>query len=193
MIKQTIEIEVPDGMKAVWKDGKICYEPINPMECIKTVEDAANYLAKNNLCPELLLELSETLDGTYGQTLCEYRVVVAALTHNEKRHLKTGECWFPVVQFCRPKDIKNCWGKEVLGYIKSEGEKYAVVGGHAYYGSYAGLGSFDSHDAVSYSWATVGFRSVSSKEVAKYISKQFGRLLFEAHYGGVNCDWEWID
>lgn len=193
MAKQTIEIEVPDGMRAVWKDGKICYEPINPMERIKTVEDAANYLAENNLCPELLLELSETLDGTYGQILCEYRVVVAALTNNEKRHLTTGECWFPVVQFCRPEDVKNCWGKEVLGHIESEGKKYAVVGGNAHYGTTAGLGYFSPYGGVSNSWATVGFRSVSSKEVAQYISKQFGRLLFDLHYGGNNCNWHWID
>ena len=192
MAKQTIEIEVPDGKRAVWKDGKVCFEPVNPMELIKTVEDAARYLAENNLCPELLLELSETVDGTYGQALCEYRVVVAALTNNEQRHLTTGERWFPVVQFCRPKDIKNCFGKKLLGYIESEGEKYAVVGGHAHNGANAGLGNFFSNGGVSGSWANVGFRSVSSKEVAEYISSQFGQLLFQVHYGGVNCDWRWV-
>lgn len=35
------------------------------------------------------------------------------------------------------------------------------VGGGAYYGSGAGLGDFHSYDAVSASWAAVGFRSVS--------------------------------
>ena len=29
-MKQTIEIEVPDGKKAVWKDGKIVFEDIKP-------------------------------------------------------------------------------------------------------------------------------------------------------------------
>ena len=36
-----------------------------------------------------------------------------------------------------------------------------VVGGSADNGAYAGLGGFNSAGAVSYSWATVGFRSVS--------------------------------
>lgn len=39
----------------------------------------------------------------------------------------------------------------------------------------------------------IGFRSVSRREIAEHISKYFGRLLFEVHYGGVNCDWKWIN
>ena len=30
-MKQTIEIEVPDGKKAVWKDGKVVFEDIKPL------------------------------------------------------------------------------------------------------------------------------------------------------------------
>ena len=37
-----------------------------------------------------------------------------------------------------------------------------LVGGHAHYGSYAGLGNFNSGGGVSFSSAYVGFRSVSS-------------------------------
>ena len=29
-MKQTIEIEVPDGKKAIWKDNKIVFEDIKP-------------------------------------------------------------------------------------------------------------------------------------------------------------------
>ena len=29
-MKQTIEIEVPDGMNAIWKDGKVVFEDIKP-------------------------------------------------------------------------------------------------------------------------------------------------------------------
>lgn len=29
-MKQTVEIEVPDGKKAVWKDGKVDFEDIEP-------------------------------------------------------------------------------------------------------------------------------------------------------------------
>lgn len=37
-----------------------------------------------------------------------------------------------------------------------------LVGGNANYGAGAGLGYFHSFDGVSYSWTTIGFRSVSS-------------------------------
>jgi hypothetical protein len=36
-----------------------------------------------------------------------------------------------------------------------------LVGGNAHTGTYAGLGSFDSYNGVSNTWASVGFRSVS--------------------------------
>ena len=36
-----------------------------------------------------------------------------------------------------------------------------LVGGSASYGAYAGLGGFGSDYGVSYSWTSVGFRSVS--------------------------------
>lgn len=193
MSKQLIEIEVPDGMKAIWKNGKIEFISINPFEKIKTVIDAVKYLEQHDLCPRLIEEYVNTSVGSYSRRMCEYRIVVAALTNNEERHLTTGERWYPVVQFCRPKDKENCYGNTVVGTIESEGERYLVVGGHADDGASAGLGYFYSACGVSSSWADVGFRSVSSKEAAEHISKYFGRLLFDVHYGGTNCDWKWVD
>ena len=40
-MKQTIEIEVPDGKKAVWKDGKVVFEDIKP-KLPETWEDFCN-------------------------------------------------------------------------------------------------------------------------------------------------------
>lgn len=160
---------------------------------IKTVEDALQYLRNNNMCEDLISEYQAAECGSYSEKICEYRIVVAALTNNEERKLKTGDCYYPLVQFCEIGKEKNCWGNKRIGTIKHDGKKYAVVGGHACHGAAAGLGYFNSVYGVSSSWAHVGFRSVSSKEIAQYISEQFGRLLFEVHYGGVNCDWEWVD
>lgn len=194
MNKQVIEIEVPDGKRAVWDGNKIVFVPKDDWREIKTIQDAICYI-EDNLpeCRHLITEYRKAADGDYNEKVAAYRIVVAALTRNEKRHLTTGEVWFPVVQFCRPKDKDNCWGNVVVGTIKSEGEKYLVVGGDANYGAYAGLGLFNSHLGVSHSYTYFGFRSVSSKEVAEHISKYFGKLLFEVHYGGTNCDWKWVD
>ena len=49
-MKQTIEIEVPDGKKAVWKDNKIVFEDIKP-QLPKTWEEfCENYPRKKDEC-----------------------------------------------------------------------------------------------------------------------------------------------
>lgn len=193
-MKQTIEIEVPDGKKAVWENGVIKFVPEEPhWKSITTFNDALIYV-RNYLpeCEDLLISYNKTISGSYEHSVVCYRIVVAALTNNEKRHLTTGEKWYPVVQFCSPKDKNNCWGNVLIGTIESEGERYSVVGGDASAGA-VGLGYFNSYLGVSYSAANVGFRSVSSKEIAQHISTYFGKLLFEVHYGGTNCNWKWIE
>lgn len=124
--------------------------------------------------------------------IAAYRAVVAAVTYNEQRHLITGERWFPVIKFCRPESFGNCCSDLIVGRIKSEGKEFYVVSGPASPSSTRGLGYFDLSAGVSGAWSTVGFRSVGSRKAATYISRKFGRLLFEVSYGGTNCDWEWI-
>lgn len=192
MKKQVIEIEVPDGKKAIWKDGRVVFEDVDTMESIKTIEDAVQFLTDKGICEDILDSLFRLPKDSFEWKIAAYRVVVAAVTYNEQRHLTTGERWFPTIEFCRPEKLKNCCGDIVVGRIKSEGEEFYVVGGYAFYGTSAGLGSFNSGDDVSDAWANVSFRSVGSKKAALYISKQFGKLLFEVSYGGTNCDWRWM-
>ena len=192
-MKQVLEIEVPDGKKAIWKNGRIVFKDVDTMESIKTIEDAVEFLIDNEICEDLQYILYKIPNTSFEWKVAAYRAVVAAITYNEQRHLTTGERWFPTIEFCRPGKLKNCCGDIVIGRIKSEGEEFNVVGGHASNGASAGLGSFYSVNGVSRAWANVGFRSVGSKKAALYISKQFGKLLFEVSYGGTNCDWKWID
>ena len=50
MKKQTIEIEVPDGKKAVWKDGRVVFEDIEP-ELPNTWEEfCKSYPVNNSEC-----------------------------------------------------------------------------------------------------------------------------------------------
>ena len=195
MKKQVIEIEVPDGKKAVWENGAIRFVPEGPhWKSITTFGDALFYV-KNYLpeCEDLITSYTKAMPDSYELSVVCYRIVVAALTNNEKRHLTTGDKWYPIVQFCRPKDKNNCWGNVLIGTIESEGARYSVVGGSTFPGADAGLGSFSSALGVSHSYASLGFRSVSSKEIARHISTYFGKLLFDVHYGGTNCDWKWVE
>ena len=194
-MKQIIEIEVPDGMKAIWENGTIKYVPNEPhWKKITTFKDALQYVQEHlsSSCKNLLKSYRSTLLDSFENNIACYRIIVTALTNNEERHLVTGDKWYPIVQFCRPKDKDNCWGNVLIGTIESEGARYSVIGGRAGTGG-VGLGSFFSGDGVSDSIAAIGFRSVSSKEIAEHISTYFGKLLFEIHYGGTNCDWKWID
>lgn len=193
-MKQTIEIEVPDGMKAIWENGTIKYVPNEPhWKKITTFRDALHYVY-NYLpdCGDLINSYNNIIPGSFEYNVVCYRIVVAALTNNEKRSLITGEKWYPVVQFCRPKDKSNCCGNVLIGTIESEGKRYSVVGDSARYGSCTGLGSFALSYGVSNSLTDTSFRSVPSKEIAEHISTYFGRLLFEVHYGGTNCNWKWV-
>lgn len=181
----TVEIVSPTEEPDASMEGDV-------FDIVKDVHSAIRYLNYKKLCLDILQEYGAAPHNSYSQKLAAYRIVVAALTSNEKRHLTTGERWYPVVQFCKPGKEKNCRGSKVIGTIESEGEKYTVVGGNASYGAVAGLGYFDSYNGVSYSYTHVGFQSVSSERVAKHISEYFGRLLFDIHYGGTNCDWKWL-
>ena len=193
MAKQVLEIEVPDGKKAIWKDGRVVFEDVDTMENIKNIDDAILFLVKNKIGDDILNTLSKLLPNSFEWKVAAYRAVVAAVTYNEQRHLTTGERWFPTIEFCRPGKLKNCCGDIVVGRIKSEGEEFDVMGGHALRGANVGLGRFYSTGGMSGAWAAVGFRSVGSKKAALYISKQFGKLLFEVSYGGTNCDWKWVE
>lgn len=192
MKKQVIEIEVPEGKKAVWKDGSVVFVDVDSFENIKSVDDAITYLKDKGMCRELLKDLSEVTLGSHAEAILKWEIVVAALTNCEKTHLTTGDRYYPVIQFCRPGCEKNCWGNEIVGRIKSEGQEFVVVGGSVSTGSFAGLGCFDARDGVGSAYAYGGFRSVGSKKIAEHIAKYFGKLLFEVDFGGTNCDWYWI-
>lgn len=193
-----VVIEAPNGQVAKVNkqaDGNVLvtFENVEHWKLIKSIDDAIQYLCNRYMYSDLLEEYHSAPSGSYTEKLAAYRIVVAALTNNEERHLTTGERWYPIVQFCKPGTEKNCYGSEIIGSIESEGQKFTVVGGHANDGAGTGLGVFGSGYAVSYSWISVGFQSVSRCEIAEHISKYFGRLLFEVHYGGVNCDWKWVN
>lgn len=194
-MKKSIEIEIPDGkVEKISRDGdtiSIKFVDADICERVKTLKEAA--MIAESLYPELYKKWVGAKGGSYEESLYAYRMVVAVLTNNEKNHLVSGDRYIPYVDFCDPGKEKNCDGKTIVGHIESEGRKFTVVGGYAVVGGFAGLGYFHSVCGVSASFASVGFRSVSSRKIAEHISKYFGRLVFDIMYGAANCDYKWID
>ena len=194
-MKQTIEIEVPEGKKAIWENNQITFVDAEPhWKSIKTFEDAYDYCYANNLDKYTTNYCLATAD-TYEEKVAKLRLVIAALTKNEKVSLVSGKLYYPVIQFCLAdfcvKD--SCFKNKLIGKIKTEGKEYVVLNSNAHYCSDAGLGCVNSRSGLSNVDPYISFLQVSSKEIAEHLSKYFGKLIFEVMYGGSNCDWEWVE
>lgn len=184
-MKKTIEIECPDGYKPIYnaKTGNVEIVPENIMGRIRTYEDAVNYLG------------CVTRDTIYYNrsvnSLAKLQTVLNALNEGHKFNLLTGTIWYPWVRFFRMKSVPK--DAEVIGHFCYLGEKFALVGGLAFIGGNAGLGFFDSYGGVGGASSLVGMLACTSEEIAKYVSTQFGKLVFDAcfarHFEGRGFEW----
>lgn len=184
-MKRTIEIECPDGYKPIYnaKTGNVEIVPENIMGRIKTYEDARDYLG--------YLFNSEIHYTESVKALAKLQTILDALNEKHKFNLLT--VWYPWVRFFRMKSVPK--DAEVIGHFRYQGEKFALVGGRAVTGGYAGLGCFSSSNDVGYAYSLVGMLACKSEEIAKYVSTQFGKLVFDAcfarHFEGK--EFEWLD
>lgn len=185
-MKRTIEIECPDGYKPIYnaKTGNVEIVPENIMGRIKTYEDARDYLG--------YLFNSEIHYTESVKALAKLQTILDALNEKHKFNLLTGTVWYPWVRFFRMKSVPK--DAEVIGHFRYQGEKFALVGG-AYHGGDAGLGFFHSSFDVGGAASIVGMLACKSEEIAKYVSTQFGKLVFDAcfarHFEGK--EFEWLD
>lgn len=186
-MKRTIEIECPDGYKPIYnaKTGNVEIVPENIMGRIKTYEDARDYLG---YVVRDAVSYNESVNS-----LAKLQTILDALNEKHKFNLLTGTVWYPWVRFFRMKSVPK--DAEVIGHFRYQGEKFALVGGYAVLGGIAGLGSFDSLDDVGSALSDVGMLACKSEEIAKYVSTQFGKLVFDAcfarHFEGK--EFEWLD
>ena len=186
-MKKTIEIECPDGYKPIYnaETGNVEIVPENIMGRIRTYEDAVNYLG------------CVTRDTIYYNrsvnSLAKLQTVLDALNEGHKFNLLTGTIWYPWVRFFRMKSVPK--DAEVIGHFRYQGEKFALVGGFAFIGGFAGLCCFFSGGDVGVAVSSVGMLACKSEEIAKYVSTQFGKLVFDAcfarHFKGE--EFEWLD
>lgn len=186
-MKRTIEIECPDGYKPIYnaKTGNVEIVPENIMGRIKTYEDARDYLG--------YLFNSEIHYTESVKALAKLQTILDALNEKHKFNLLTGTVWYPWVRFFRMKSVPK--DAEVIGHFSYQGEKFALVGGFAGNGGCAGLGFFDSYYDVGDAVSHVGLLACKSEEIAKYVSTQFGKLVFEACFARhFNVgEFEWLD
>lgn len=186
-MKKTIEIECPDGYKPIYnaETGNVEIVPENIMGQIRTYEDARDYLG---YVVRDAVNYNESVNS-----LAKLQTILDALNAKHKFNLLTGTVWYPWVRFFRMKSVPK--DAEVIGHFRYQGEKFALVGGDAIYGGLAGLGCFNSYNGVGSAYSLVGMLACKSEEIAKYVSTQFGKLVFDAcfarHFEG--REFEWLD
>lgn len=186
-MKKTIEIECPDGYKPVYnaETGKVEIVSEDITARVQTYEDACKIMSR---------DVYGNVPANFSvDALRKLHVILDALNEGHKFNLLTGTVWYPWVRFFRMKSVPK--DAEVIGHFSYQGEKFALVGGGASYGGFAGLGSFISNGGVSGAISGVGMLACKSEEIAKYVSTQFGKLVFDAcfarHFEG--REFEWLD
>lgn len=186
-MKKTIEIECPDGYKPVYnaETGKVEIVSEDITARVQTYEDACKIMSR---------DVYGNVPANFSvDALRKLHVILDALNEGHKFNLLTGTVWYPWVRFFRMKSVPK--DAEVIGHFRYQGEKFALVGGGAYDGGNAGLGYFLSDDGVGAAFSDVGMLACKSEEIAKYVSTQFGKLVFDAcfarHFKGE--EFEWLD
>lgn len=186
-MKRTIEIECPDGYKPVYnaETGKVEIVSEDITARVQTYEDACKIMSR---------DVYGNVPANFSvDALRKLHVILDALNEGHKFNLLTGTVWYPWVRFFRMKSVPK--DAEVIGHFRYQGEKFALVGGSALYGGVAGLGYFGSNHGVGHACSDVGMLACKSEEIAKYVSTQFGKLVFDAcfvrHFEGK--EFEWLD
>lgn len=186
-MKKTIEIECPDGYKPVYnaETGKVEIVSEDITARVQTYEDACKIMSR---------DVYGNVPANFSvDALRKLHVILDALNEGHKFNLLTGTVWYPWVRFFRMKSVPK--DAEVIGHFSYQGEKFALVGGGAINGGGAGLGFFYSGHGVGYAFSSVGMLACKSEEIAKYVSTQFGKLVFDAcfarHFKGE--EFEWLD
>lgn len=162
-------------------------------DSLTSMESIVKFAKDHNLYADILHKYETFEEGSYEKNLYAYRLIVAVLTGNEKNSLTTGNCYYPYVRFYNGKGYYSPTDEVKIGTIIADGTSYIVVGGDANNGATAGIGDFGSNIGVSSSWTYVGFRSVSRRDVAQFISRHFGKIIFDLMYGCAGCDYRWAD
>lgn len=175
--KHVIEVQAPEGKIPVYDESTrtIRFIDEDVKSLVKTVEDAFKVLGEEY--PNWLNSAPYSVRKMY-----ELQTVLRALNQGHDFSLTKGRVWYPWVRFYVQSKLPDSEKKNVIAKFTSEGERYYLLGGNAYYGGDAGLGCFHSHTGVGHSGADVGVLACKDEETALYVATQFGQLVFDAIY-----------
>ena len=160
---------------------------------IKTLEDACKALGLNYDIISIVAKDVATFSKA-SAAMFKLNIIRKALNFGYNLHLVKNagdsDLYYPVNLFI----TKSCTfykselesGKiEIIGKIKSEENKYYVIGNNADIRRYDGVGCFSEYYGIGSANANVGFVGCANEEIAKHFSKYFGMLIMEAMYADI--------
>ena len=172
----TIQIEVPEGKKAVWKNGVLTLvdeeKPKNVMERIKTIDDAIKELGEDNILVKQLdnfckRDTDESVQD-YGDILAylQLRIICAALNEGwTPQFTKDEERYYPWFELWTKKEIEEV-DEEARARVVCRSSNVAL--------SYGGVSYSYAYGDSSSTCASFGSRLVfRTSELARYAGEQF--------------------
>ena len=162
---------------------------------IKTFEDACKALGLNMDFVNFALCNMKNIEGGFGKHLTaiyKMNIISKALNGTDwKPKMTEGNIYYGWVRFYKkPSDIP--YNKKIIGKFIADGQKYLLVGGFGGCKCYTGLGDFSYWYGYGYSDTNLGLLYCKSAEIAKYMSEQFGKLIFDACYAHHVGSYQWI-
>ena len=160
-MKQTIEIEVPDGKKAVWKDNKVIFEDIKP-QLPKTWEEYVTFHFPVDKFPENHYVCAKTSLFSCHTTNSDYESVLQ--TKNILTSDKTIKQHLALMQLHQLRDCYRQGWKPDWSNISG---KYCIR-------------KIDNSYSIIYYANLVTFLSFQSKEIAHEFLTNFRKLIEQA-------------
>lgn len=154
-MKQTIEIEVPDGKIAVWKDNKVIFEDIKPQLPKTWIE----------FCNQNKIRKSECSIDIYGNTLEHGEGVDRSYVYdrNTLPNKQSAEAHLALMQLHQLRDCyRQGWEPDCKGY-----NKYVIFKNR------------DKYDVFTSSWG-IRFLTFQDRERAEEFLTNFRELIEQA-------------
>ena len=157
-MRQTIEIEVPDGKKAVWKDNKIVFEDIKP-PLPKTWEEFCKQNNINKNKEEAFIHTSgeiETIKKVNAQRIVDYDKNVLPSKQAAEQHLALMQLH----------QLRDCYRQ---GWIPTKDKMSVGI-----------IGKVGGHLEIDRFMCSSRFLTFQSKEIAEEFLTNFRYLIEQA-------------
>lgn len=162
---------------------------------IKTFEDACKALGMDINKVESDLNNLTCLEGGLGEHLrAIYKLDIIGKALNGadwEPKMTEGHIYYGWARFYKKSsDVPS--DKKIIGKFIADGQKYLLVGGFVETKYFGGLGYVHPWYGYGTSVAAFGLLYCKNAEIAKYMSEQFGKIIFDACYAHHVGSYQWV-